>query len=52
MYILMNTVKDYATVKFAVNLNRYVGSRNSLNSLSNRACVPNKTEDLNLNVLI
>ena len=48
----MNTVKDYATIKFAVNLNIHVGSRNSLNRLSNRAGVPNKIEDLNLNVLI
>ena len=35
---------------FAVNLNRLVGSCNTLNGLSNRVCVPNKTEDLNLHV--
>ena len=36
---------------FAVNLDRCVGSCNTLNNLSNKACVPNKTEDLNLTVL-
>ena len=30
-----------------VKLDRYVGSCNILNDLSNKACVPNKTEDLN-----
>ena len=35
---------------FAVNLDRCVGSYNILNNLSNRVCVPNKTEDLNLNI--
>ena len=32
-----------------VKLDRYVGSCNTLNDLSNKACVPNKLEDLNLN---
>ena len=32
---------------FAVNLDRYVGSCNTLNDLSNNVCVPNKAEDLN-----
>ena len=32
-----------------VKLDRYIGSCNTLNDLSNKACVPNKTEDLNLN---
>ena len=35
---------------FAVNLDRYVGSFNILYDLSNRVCVLNKTEDLNLSV--
>ena len=35
-HILTNTVKDY------VNLDRYVGSCNTLNDLSKRICVPNK----------
>ena len=34
----------------AVNLDRYVGSYNPRNDLSNRVCVPNETEYLNLNV--
>ena len=33
---------------FAVNLDRYMGRCNTLNELSNRICVPNKTENLNL----
>ena len=35
---------------FAVKLDRCVGSCNTLNDLSNKVCIPNKTEDLNLNV--
>ena len=31
---------------YAANLGRYVGSYNTLNDLSNRACIPNKTEDV------
>ena len=34
-----------------VNLDRYVGSCNTLNDLSNKVYVPNKTEDLNLSML-
>ena len=34
---------------FVVNLDRRVGSCNTLNDLSNKVCVPNKREDLNLN---
>ena len=33
---------------FTVNLDRQFGSCNTLNDVSNRLCVPNKTEDLNL----
>ena len=33
-----------------VKLDRCVGSCNALNDLSNKLCVPNKTEDLNLSV--
>ena len=36
--------------QFTVKLDRYVGSFNTLNDLSNKACVPNKTEDLNLSM--
>ena len=35
---------------FLVNLYKCVGSCNTLNDLSNKVCVPNKTEDLNLSV--
>ena len=35
---------------FAVKLDTCVGSCNTLNDLSNKVCVPNKTEDLNLSV--
>ena len=35
---------------FAVKLDRCVGSCSTLNDLSNKVCVPNKTEDLNLSV--
>ena len=36
---------------FAVKLDKCVGSCNTLNDLSNKVCVPTKTEDLNLSVL-
>ena len=36
---------------FSVNLNKCVRSWNTFNDLSNRVCVPNKTEDLNLCVV-
>ena len=35
---------------FAVNLDRCVGSCNTFTDLSNKVCVPKKTEDLNLSV--
>ena len=35
---------------FAVKYNRCVRSSNTLNDLSNKACVSNKTEDLNLSM--
>ena len=35
---------------FAINLDRCVGSCNTLNDLSNKVCVSDKTEDLNLSV--
>ena len=31
---------------FSVNLDRCMGSCNSLNDLSNKVCVPNRIEDL------
>ena len=36
---------------FVVGLDRCFGSCNTLDELSNRVCIPNKTEDLNVNVL-
>ena len=35
---------------FAVKFGRCVGSCNTHNDLSNKVCIPNKTEDLNLNM--
>ena len=35
---------------FAINLDRWMKSSNTLNDLSNKVCVQNKTEDLNLSV--
>ena len=37
--------------RYPVNLVRCVGSCNTLIDLSNKVCLPNKTEDLNLSVL-
>ena len=33
---------------FTVKLDRFIGSCNTLKDLSNKVCVPNKTEDFNL----
>ena len=35
---------------FAIKLDRCARSYNTLNDLSNKTCIPNKTEGLNLNV--
>ena len=35
---------------FAIKLDRCLGSCKTLNDLSNKVCVPNKTEDLNMHV--
>ena len=40
--------KEFHYDLFAVKLDRCVGSCNTLNDLSNKLCIPNKTEDLNL----
>ena len=42
--------KELHSYPFGVKLNRCVGSCNTLNDLSNKVCIPNKTEDLNLSV--
>ena len=42
--------QEFHYYPLAVTLDRCVGSCNTLNDLSNRVCVPNKIEDLNINV--
>ena len=42
--------QEFDSYAFAVKLDRCVGRCNTLNDLSNKVCVPNKTKDLNLNV--
>ena len=42
--------QEFHCYPFAVKLDRCVGSFNTLNGLSNKVYVPNKTEDLNLSV--
>ena len=42
--------QEFHYYPIAVKLDRCVGSCNTLNDLSNKICVPNKTEDLNLSV--
>ena len=46
----MNTFKYYITVHFAVNLDRCIGTCNTLNHLSNRVSALNEIENLNLSV--
>ena len=43
--------KEFHYYSFAVKLDRCVVKCNILNDLSNKACAPNETEDLNLSVL-
>ena len=43
-------IQEFHHYEFAVKLDRCVGSCNNLNGLSNKVCVPNKTEDLNLSL--
>ena len=42
--------QEFHYCPFAIKLDRSVGSCNTLNDLSNKVCVPNKTEDLNLSM--
>ena len=44
--------QEFHYYPFAVKLGRCVGSCNTLNDLSNKACVPNITEVLNLSVFM
>ena len=42
--------QEFHYYPFAVKLDRCIERFNTLNDLSNKICVPNKTEDLNLSV--
>ena len=42
--------QEFHYCSFGVKLDRYVGSCNTLNDLFNKVCVPNETEDVNLNM--
>ena len=42
--------QEFHYYPFAIKLDRCIGSCNPLNGLSNKVCVPNETEDLNLSV--
>ena len=42
--------QEFHYYPFTVNLDRCVGSCNTLNDLSNKVCVPIKTEDLDVRV--
>ena len=43
--------QDFHYYLFAVKLDRCIRSCNTLNDLSNKVCVTNKTQDLNLSML-
>ena len=42
--------QEFHYYPFAVKLDECIGSCNTFNDLSNKVCIPNKTEDLNLSV--
>ena len=42
--------QEFHYYPFSVKLDRCVKSCNTLNDLSNKVCVPNKTQDVNLSV--
>ena len=42
--------QEFQYYYFTVKLDKWVGSCNTLNDLSDKVCVPNKREDLNLSV--
>ena len=39
-------IQEFHYYPFSVKLDRCVGSCNTINDLSNKVCIPNKTEDL------
>ena len=43
-------VHEFHYYPYAIKLDRYVGSCNTLNDVLNKVCVPNKTKNLNLTV--
>ena len=43
--------QEFHYYPFAVKLDRCIGSFDTLNDLSNKVCIPNKTEDLNLSAV-
>ena len=47
---LNQSSQEFHYYPFGVKLDRCAGSCNTLNDISNKLFVPNKTEDLNLNV--
>ena len=42
--------QEFHYYPFAVKLDRFVGSCNTINDLSNKVCIPNKTDDINLSL--
>ena len=42
--------QEFHYYPFPVKIDRCAGYCNTLNDLSNKVCIPNKTEDLNLTV--
>ena len=42
--------QEFHYYPFAVKLDNCVGSCNTINDLSNKVCIPNKAEDLNLSM--
>ena len=47
----MNTSKDYTTIDLQLSkLDNCVGNYTTLNDFSNKVCVPDKIEDLNIHV--
>ena len=47
---LHSNEQEFHYYSFSVKLERCAGSCNTINDLSNKACVPNKSEDLNISV--
>ena len=50
LFLIYIHSEEFHFCPFTVKLGKSVGSCNNLNGLSNEVYVPNKTEDLNLNV--